>query len=219
MMKRISPSAGSAMLTAALLVSLCTSCGSGSSSTTSSPATPTCATESATPIAVPIVDGIQMPQADYDVRCAGLKLATPDYRANNRIPNGFVIAANPAQGTHEHADAAVTLVVSSGPYGCGTCDHLVGSILTAYRGMPSVCGLTVQKADTVLALMSITLAQRPIYRASPRPRGTITGSVPAAGVRFLAFGDRKKAQDVVLIVSSGPSASPTSAPAAASGCP
>jgi beta-lactam-binding protein with PASTA domain len=213
------PWAGRAMVAVALLAFVCTSCSSGSSSTTSSPATTSCPTESTTPIAVPNVNGDEMPQADYYVRCAELKLAAPDYRANNLVPNDFVITTNPAQGTHEHADAAVTLVVSTGPYGCGTCDHLVGSIVIAFRTMPPVCGLTVQKADTVLALMSITLAPRPVYRASPMPRGTIIGSVPATGARFLAYGNRKKAHDVVVIVATGASASSAPATATASACP
>ena len=202
------------MLAIALSACVCTSCGSGSSTSSSSvtsSTTPTCITGPVKPLAVPGVDGYPVPQADYDVRCAGLLLARPDYRPNTKVPNGFVITTSPAQGTPEQAGAAVTLIVSEGPYGCGTCNALVGSIELAYRVMPDVCGMTVQRADTFLATMGITLA-------TPERRGIITGSVPAAGVRFLAYGDPKKAQAVVVTVSSSPPGSSTPAPSTSSAC-
>lgn len=203
----------------ALVACLCASCSGGSSSSgasASSSATPSCTTSPAAPFSVPGVDGYQVPQADYEIRCAGLGLAAPAHQPNLNVPNGFVITSSPAQGTAEQADAAVQLIVSTGPYGCGTCQSLVGSLATAYRSMPDICRLTVPRAVTVLASRGITLARQTLSRASSADRGTIVGFTPAAHVRFLAYGNRKTAQQVVLTVSSGPGG-PTS-PGGASGC-
>lgn len=203
----------------ALVAGLCASCGGGSSSSgsaASSSATPSCTTSPAAPFSVPGVDGYQVPQADYDIRCAGLRLAASAHQPNMGVPNGFVITSSPAQGTPEQADAAVQLIVSTGPYGCGTCEHLVGGLASADRRMPDICGLTVRVADTVLAIRGITLAEQTLSRASSADRGTIVGFTPAAHVLFLAYGNRKTAQEVVVTVSSGPGG--VTSPGGVSGC-
>ncbi len=71
--------------------------------------------------------------------------------------------------------------------------------------MPDVCGLTFQEAATRLAAMDITL--RP-PDGNLDPQGRVTGSVPAAGQLFTAYGG-KDAREVVVTLAAAPSAGPS----------
>jgi beta-lactam-binding protein with PASTA domain len=72
--------------------------------------------------------------------------------------------------------------------------------------MPPVCGLTFQQANTLLVEHGITLNQHPIRRPSSGAAGTVTGSMPAAGTSFIAYGSRR-AKEVTVTISSGQTSS------------
>lgn len=205
-------STGKVLLAIALAACLNTACGSSHSSSAITSATQSCPPK-AKPLKVPEIDGQPLVAANFFIKCAGLRSVSPYHDANLDTPNDDIIISTPVQGSRVQADSVVTLIVSTGPNGCGTCHGIATDEIKGHQDMPPVCGLTFQKADITLAEDSITLDPKTNSRASADKSGTIIGSTPAVGTRFVAYG--KGAVRVVVTVSSGNSAS--SAPPPSSG--
>lgn len=173
-------------------------CG-GSHASTSPTGSPSHSTPgSLKPVAMPTVLGYSVPFAKHEIRSMGLKgptkvIPTP----NGSWPQYRITGTIPPAGKLVLADSPVTFYIASGPAVCIACTGR-GMVVK----MPDVCGKTFQEANTLLVEMGITLDQTPIRRASSEPRGTVIGSVPAAGTHFVAYGS-SSAKEVVVTVSSG----------------
>lgn len=175
-------------------------CGT-SHATTSSAASPSHGAPR--PVPMPPVVGDPLYAAKQAIRAVGFDrpprvMATP----NDKTGKDQVIATNPLGGKVVLSDSLVTIFVASGPMVCLVCSGR-GTV----RTMPPVCGLTMQEANLLLVESGITLDQHPIHRPSSKPAGTVIGSAPAAGTRFIAYGSRS-AREVVVTISSGRGTSP-----------
>lgn len=219
-MGRFQIRAAAQILLAMALTACMSSCGSSSSGThrthvSSSSATPSCETTPPNNVTIPAVSGDFAREAEYVVKCAGLKAAT-ERRANLNVAEGIVITTAPAQGATVPTNSQLTIIISAGPNGCSSCGGIGGKI----KVMPDVCGLTFQQAKTDLAENSITLENQTVSQASSEPRGKIIGSKPAAGVSFVAYGSQiiagevRTAKAVIVAISSGlaPSSARTASP-------
>jgi beta-lactam-binding protein with PASTA domain len=202
--------AGKVLLAVALIASLTACSGSGSShqpgATSSSPSTSP--GPSPKNVAIPPVAGDSVQIADQVLATAGLGPPKKEVRPNIHYPQGVVTTTNPAMGTSVSTKYVVTLIVSGGITQCISCAG--GGVALI---MPNICGLSVQKADTLLAEKGITLNPRVIRQASSQPTGSIISSTPAARVSFVAYGGRA-AREVTVTISSGETASLAPTPSA-----
>jgi len=133
---------------------------------------------------------------------AAFKLGVPkqEMKPNIYYGQGDVITTDPPTGAAVPANFRVTLIISEGVTSCAECTGGGAAVV-----MPPVCGLTVQKADTLLAEMGITLNPGDVSQASS---GSIVSSAPAAGTRFIAYGG-PSAREVNVITSAGQAPAPT----------
>jgi beta-lactam-binding protein with PASTA domain len=194
------------LFVAVLAVGLAAGCGTASSSTSSvsvSPGTPTSQPSSAAPtgdVTVPPLigtsEGLAFRQLAYD----GLK-AKQATAANLYFGSDVVLATSPSGDDPASRGVTVIVYVSLGPeLALPTCTGECFS-MRYDRDMPDVCGLTFQEAATKLVPMDITLEPP---HGNPNPPGRITGSSPAAGQHFTAYGSTA-ARPVTVTLSTAPS--------------
>lgn len=151
----------------------------------------------ATSISLPNLTGYQFLAAEQYLAGKGLRYTKRE--ETNRRNCGFVVVTDPLAGTKIAAGATVTLIVSTGPYGCRNCNQ---SGILAHVRVPKIAGLTLQQALLTLAEHGLTLAGAPYpHRLSSERKGTIAESIPAAGTWVVDAGPSNK--PIVAVISSG----------------
>jgi len=132
-------------------------------------------------VTVPHVVGQSVQSASAELRAAGLKV-TVERTASGR-PADQVLAQDPSGGAHAKQDSTVTLTVSSGP---------------APVQVPTVVGLSQQKAVKQLAAAGLVVSRVVEQADGTVPAGNVISTSPAAG-QSVASGSQ-----VTVVVSSGP---------------
>jgi beta-lactam-binding protein with PASTA domain len=150
---------------------------------------------------MPPLIGVPESLAIRQLAADGLGPVTKSFSANLYFEPTRVLATSPSGGDLARPGTAVTLYVSLGAESCYS--RCVSTDLT--RHMPPVCGLTFQEAATRLAAMDITL--RP-PDGNLDPEGRVTGSVPAAGKVFIAFGSTAAREVMVTLAATSSDAPP-----------
>jgi beta-lactam-binding protein with PASTA domain len=153
---------------------------------------------------MPPLIGVPESLAIRQLAADGLGPVRKSLSANLYFGPTRVLATSPSGGDLARPGAAVTLYVSLGAENCYL--RCVSSDIT--RHMPPVCGLTFQEAATRLVAMDITL--RP-PNGNLDPEGRVTGSVPATGKEFIAFGSTA-AREVTVTLATTPSDAPRAGP-------
>lgn len=203
------------LLVAVLAAGLASACSTKSSSATSSASasssTPTSrpSTKPTRGVTVPPLIGAPESLAVRQLAADGLGPVKTSFSANLYFGPTRVLATSPSGGDLARPGVAVILYVSRGPEnvlrGAKNCNSpCVSGAVT--RRMPDVCGLTFQEVATALVAQDITL--RP-PDGDLDPQGRVTGSAPAAGQLFIAYGSNA-AREVVVTLAAGP---PGAAPA------
>jgi len=130
----------------------------------------------------PSVLELTRPQAQARLTAAGLTVRVGASRHDERIATGLVLSQQPAPNARLRKDAAVTVVLSSGP------DR---------RVVPAVVATALSVATSALRQADLVLGQvSPAYSSSV-PAGDVLSSDPVAGARL------KPGTAVALVVSRG----------------
>ena len=125
---------------------------------------------------VPQVAKLPVRRAQAAVENAGLRVGTIESVSSATIPEGQVIATDPAPGSKVNKGTAVNLTVSMGSIGVFEMPHL--------RGMPFA------RAKDVIFNAGLVLAETSAV-ASPEPSGTVLSQDPAERAE-VQTGDRVK---------------------------
>ncbi len=133
-------------------------------------------------VRVPSLTGMSLEEARLALDSAGLRFSLGAERASKDVPRNGVLAQSPAPGATLPRMGTVRLEVSAGP---------------RQIRVPSVAGLTVDAARTILADSGLG-AGGVQEEASNAPRGEVLRTKPDAG-RFVGEGAA-----VEVIVSAGP---------------
>jgi hypothetical protein len=198
------------LLVAVLAAGLAAACSTKSSSATAS-ANASSNTPTSRPskpprdVTVPPLIGAPESLAGRQLAADGLGPVRTSLSANLYFGPTRVLATSPSGGDLARPGVAVILYVSLGPQnvlrGAKSCNSpCVSGAVT--RRMPDVCGLTFQQAATALVAQDITL--RP-PDGDLDPPGRVTGSAPAAGQLFIAYGSNA-AREVVVTLATAPGA-------------
>jgi serine/threonine-protein kinase len=123
--------------------------------------TPTVTTE-----VVPYVIGQQEDNAIAKLHEKGFKINTPVQRAHSSMPVGIVIDQQPEASTVVPRGSAVTITVSDGP----------GTIT-----MPDLRGMTLDKAQQMLAQLGIKNTVTILKKNSIQPTNTVIDQDPPTG--------------------------------------
>jgi hypothetical protein len=200
------------VLAAVLAAGLATACGTKASSATSSASassgtptrssTPTSrpSTKPTSAVTMPPLIGTPQSLAIRQLAADGLGPVKVSRSANLYFGAGRVLATSPPGGDVARPGVAVIVYVSLGAEFCA-----VGCLASPIvrLSMPDVCGLTFQEAATKLVARGITL--RP-PDGNLDPKGRVTGSAPAAGKRFIAYGSKAARKVVVTLATVSPGA-------------
>ena len=130
----------------------------------------------------PSVLELTRPQAQARLTAAGLTVRVGASRHDERIATGLVLSQQPAPNARLRKDAAVTVVLSSGP------DR---------RVVPTVTGTALSVATSALRQADLVLGQVSRAYSSSVPTGDVLSSDPVAGARL------KPGTAVALVVSRG----------------
>lgn len=130
----------------------------------------------------PSVLELTRPQAQARLAAAGLTVRVGASRHDERIATGLVLSQQPAPNARLRKDAAVTVILSSGP------DR---------RVVPTVVGTAQSMATSALHQADLVLGQVSRAYSSSVPAGDVLSSDPAAGARL------KPGTAVALVVSRG----------------
>jgi len=148
-------------------------------------------------------EGLAFRQLAYD----GLK-TKPATAANIYWGSNVVLATSPSGEDVASRGVTVIVYVSLGPeLALPNCTGQCFAIKYD-RTMPDVCGLTFQEAATKLVPMDITLEPP---HGNANPPGLITGSSPAVGQHFIAYGSTA-ARMVTVTLSTAPSGAVSTGP-------
>ena len=140
-------------------------------------------------VAVPDVVGMSLSKATTALDDAGLKAGAISYQEATGKAQGTVLSQTPAAASSVKTGSAVDLV----------------AVGTSLQVVPNVLGMTQSEAATALSQVSLQLGNVTKVYDSSAAKGTVTGQVPAAGLKV------QTGSPVAVTVSQGPkpAASPT----------
>jgi eukaryotic-like serine/threonine-protein kinase len=140
-------------------------------------------------VAVPDVVGMPLSKATTALDNAGLKTGAISYQQATGKAQGTVLSQSPAAASSVKTGSAVDMV----------------AVGTSLQVVPNVLGMTQSEASTALAQVSLQLGNVTKVYSSSAAKDTITGQVPAAGLKV------ETGSPVAVTISQGPkpAASPT----------
>jgi eukaryotic-like serine/threonine-protein kinase len=146
---------------------------------------------SAALVTVPDCEDVALTSLRTQARALGLDVHTPEEEASDTVDEGRVIRCEPATGEEVDEGSAITPIVSSG-------DEQVA--------VPRLIGQTQEQAIATLERVGLSLGAITREPDPNIPAGSVIRSSPAEGV------DRPRDSQVDLVISTGPTPSPTPSP-------